>query len=63
MKTAPNSETQVTEAPVVLTKEELTALDEGLRSEQSERIYTLDEALEFARQRRQAWMKKAAVSS
>ena len=42
---------------VVLAADELAALRDGLRSEETERIYTLDEALEFARKQRQEWMK------
>ena len=46
---------------VALAADELTALDEGLRSEQTERIYTLDEALDFARNRRKTWTKIPAT--
>ena len=40
---------------VKLTPDELAALDEGIRSAVTERHYTLEEVIQFARERRQAW--------
>ena len=48
---------QLDEKTVKLTAEELAAVDEGLLSEQTEPIYTLDEAFEFARKQRKEWKK------
>ena len=44
--------TQCTQTPVELAPDELAALAEGIGSEQTERIYTIEEAFEFERQRR-----------
>ncbi len=49
--------------PVTLADDELAALDEGLRSEQTDRIYTMEEAFEFARKRRQEWTKAKAPAA
>ncbi len=42
---------------VILTPDELAALEVGIRSEATEEIHTLEESIEFARKRRKAWMK------
>ncbi len=55
MKETQNTETL--QEPVVLTEDELAALDEGIRSAATERHYTLEEAIEFARERRKLWKK------
>lgn len=44
--------------PVVLTPEEQKALEEGIRSEATEPEHTLEESIEFARNRRKAWTKQ-----
>ena len=44
--------------PVVLSKEDLTALDKGIRSAKTEPTYTLEESIQFARNRRKEWMRK-----
>lgn len=60
MKETQNTETR---EPVVLTADELAALDEGIRSAATERHYTLEEAVEFARERRKLWKKIPKVTS
>lgn len=42
---------------VELTPEELDAVDEGLRSEKTERIYAAEEALAYVLEKRKEWMK------
>lgn len=44
-------------APVELAPDELAALDEGIRSAETERHYTLEEVVKFARERRESWKK------
>jgi hypothetical protein len=48
---------------VELSPDELAALDEGIRSSEEDRRYTVDEALEFARKRRKEWMKAPTTAS
>ena len=52
-----NHSTQTPKVPVELAPDELAALDEGIRSAATERHYTLEEVVQFARERRHAWKK------
>ena len=47
---------QIAEPTDLLDMETLGALEEGIRSEESERTYTWEEVKKFARERRKAWM-------
>ena len=49
--------TQTPKVAVELASDELAALDEGIRSATTERHYTLEEVVQFARERRQTWKK------
>ncbi|CAN5619062.1 hypothetical protein BH11ARM2_BH11ARM2_26120 [soil metagenome] len=46
---------------IVLTPEDIEAIEEGLRSAREDPIHTLDEAFEIARARSQEWMKIAGI--
>ena len=47
--------TETTKEPVALAPDELASLDQGIRSAETERHYTLEEVVEFARKRRSLW--------
>lgn len=51
------SDRNKSEKGIELSPDELAALDEGIRSSTEDRLWTMEEAFEFARKRRKAWKK------
>lgn len=49
--------TKATKEPVKLSPDEMAALDQGIRSADEGRTYSLEEAFDFARKQRQIWKK------